>query len=187
MEGTMAFGINWRAIGWGFLGALLLLPLVAMQFTDEVKWTLSDFVFMGMLFGAVGLGFELVVRKSKSLWYRAGAVLAVLTAFFLVWVNAAVGIIGEDHPVNLMFPGVVFLGLAGAVVARFEAAGMARAMSVAAAAQALTPAAAWPIAPGMRGELMTPRVLILIGAFALLLAGSALLFRRAAATSAPAP
>lgn len=28
----------WRIVGWGTAAALLLLPLVAMQFTSEVNW-----------------------------------------------------------------------------------------------------------------------------------------------------
>lgn len=33
-------------------GLLLLVPLVAMQFTDEVRWNLADFVVAGaLLFG----------------------------------------------------------------------------------------------------------------------------------------
>jgi len=37
----------WRAAIWGCSGALLLLPLNAVQFTDEVQWTISDFVVFG--------------------------------------------------------------------------------------------------------------------------------------------
>ena len=128
---------GWRIVGWSIPAILLLLPLVAMQFTSEVNWTASDFVFAGVLFGSVGLAFELIVRKSSSLAYRFGAATAVVAAFLTVWVNGAVGMIGsEDNPYNLLFGGVLLLALLGAVVARFEAAGMARAMAVAAVAQA---------------------------------------------------
>ena len=124
-----------RWLGWGSAAALLLTPLVAMQFTSEVDWTIGDFVFAGIMFGTVGVLMELTVRASQSLAYRAGVAFALASAFFLIWVNLAVGIIGdEDNPANLMFFGVVLVGILGAIAARFRPRGMAIAMSVAAAA-----------------------------------------------------
>lgn len=131
-------GIRWRAVGWSVPALLLMLPLVAMQFTEEVNWTASDFVFAAVLFGSVGLAFELTVRKSPSFAYRLGAATAVIAAFLTVWVNAAVGMIGAgDNLYNLLFGGVLLVALIGAILARFESSGMVRAMLAAAAAQAL--------------------------------------------------
>ena len=127
---------GWRIAGWSIPVLLLLLPLVAMQFSDEVHWTAADFIFAAVLFGSVGLAFELIVRKSNSLAYRFGAGLAVVAAFLTVWANGAVGMIGpEDNLYNLVFGGVLFLALIGAILARFEPGGMTRAMIVAAIAQ----------------------------------------------------
>ena len=132
----------WRTAGWSIPVLLLLLPAVAMQFSDDVVWTASDFVFAGLLFGSVGLAFEFIVRKSSSLAYRCGAGLAVLTAFLTVWANGAVGMIGsEDNPFNLLFGGVLFIALIGAVLARLEPVGMVRAMVVTAIAQVAVGAA----------------------------------------------
>jgi hypothetical protein len=126
----------WRIAGWSIPVLLLMLPAVAMQFTSEVDWSVSDFIFAGVLFGIVGLAFELIVRTSDSLAYRFGAGLAVISAFLTIWVNGAVGMIGsEDNPYNLAFGGVLFIALIGSVLARFRPAGMARAMSLAAVAQ----------------------------------------------------
>ena len=125
----------WRMAGWGLAALLLLLPLVAMQFTAEVDWTGSDFVFAGLLIGGVGLALELAVRMSHNRAYRAGAGAALAAAFMIVWANGAVGMIGsEDNPYNLLFLGVIGLALIGSVAARFRAGGMAVAMAVAAAA-----------------------------------------------------
>jgi len=122
----------WRLAGWGLAGLLLLLPLVA-----GAPWTLSDFVVMGLMLGTVGLGFELVVRKSGNRFYRLGAALAVVTAFLTVWVNLAVGMVAsEGNPYNLLFVLVLAIALIGAILARFEAAGMARALVAAALVQA---------------------------------------------------
>ena len=132
----------WRVAGWGTAVVLLLLPLAAMQFTDEVDWDGFDFLFAAVLFGSVGLAFEFIVRKSPSLAYRFAAGLAVITAFLTIWANGAVGMIGsEDNPYNLVFGGVLFLALIGAILARFEPGGMTRAMIGAAIAQAAAGAA----------------------------------------------
>jgi hypothetical protein len=171
-------GIPWRMIGWSIPVLLLLLPLVAMRFTAEVNWTASDFVFATVLFGSVGLAFELIVRKSRSLAYRSGAALAVVTAFLTIWVNGAVGMIGsEGNPYNLLFLGVLVLALLGAIVARFRPGGMAVAMAVAAAAQALVGALGLPT--DLRGGVLSI-------AFAGLWLLAAALFRKAAGEQAGA-
>ena len=168
--------IPWRLLGWGAALGLLLVPLLA-----GFPWTLSDYVFAGAVFAIVGGTFELAVRKSGNGWYRGGVAVALATAFLLVWINAAVGIIGsEDNPANLMFIAVVLVAIAGAIVARFEAAGMARAMTVAAAAEALVGVIALVGRLGAQEPPFFPGVLLLIGFFALTWLLSAWLFRQAA-------
>ena len=165
-------GISWRMIGWGGVLALLLLPLVAMNFTNEVNWTVGDFIFAAMLMGSVGLAVELTVRASRSYAYRAGAGIALAATFLTVWANAAVGMIGsEDDPYNLVFFGVILLGLAGAVLARFRAKGLAGAMAAAGVAQ---------LGASLFGMFTDPRGGILSALFAGLWLISALLFRKAA-------
>lgn len=143
----------WRIVGWSLPVLVLLLHLVAMQFTDEVNWTASDFVFAAVLFGSVGLAFEFVVRRSSNLAYRLGAGLAVVAAFLTIWVNAAVGMIGDDNPYNLVFGGVLFIALLGAILARFEPAGMMRAMAVTAIAQLV--ASAGGLSTDPRGAMLS--------------------------------
>lgn len=168
---------GWRIAGWSFAALLLLLPLVAMRFSEEVDWSASDFVIMGVLLGSVGLAFEFIVRKSRSLSYRLGAGLAVVAAFLTVWVNGAVGMIGsEDNPYNFVFGAVLLVALAGAILARLQPAGMARAMAVTALAQAGAGAIGFPT--DARGAVFS------IG-FAGLWLLSAALFRNAARKRAP--
>ena len=63
---------------------ILLLPLLAMQFTDQVAWGVFDFVFAAVLLMGIGLVYALV-RKAGNLAYRAAVGIAIATALFLVW------------------------------------------------------------------------------------------------------
>lgn len=86
---------NQRLIGIVIIVALLLLiPLVAMQFTNEVNWTLSDFVVMGVLLLGTGLLCELVMRKVNNIKYRVAICGVILAALVLIWIELAVGIFG---------------------------------------------------------------------------------------------
>ncbi len=81
-------------------GLLLLLPLVAMQFTNEVNWTFSDFIVAGiLLFGTGGL-IELTIRKINQISLRVWVILGILLVLFLVWAELAVGIFGTPFAGN---------------------------------------------------------------------------------------
>jgi hypothetical protein len=170
-----------RLAGWGGVTILLLAPLVAMQFTDEVAWTGSDFAAAAVMLGSAGLAMELAVRKTDNLAYRVGAGLAISAAFGLVWVNGAVGFLGDEgNLANLMFLGVLAVALVGSAVGRFEPAGMARAMFATAAAQVLVGVvgltAGWA-SPGGHGLY---EVVMGTSLFSALWLVSAFLFRKAA-------
>jgi hypothetical protein len=178
---VLAQNITRRLIVWAVVVALILLiPLVAMQFTSEVNWTLSDFVFAGVLLFGTGLTYELA-RKAGGIAYGAAVGVALAAAFLLVWINGAVGIIGnEDNPANLMYGGVLAVGIIGAMIARFQPQGMARALFATALTQLLVPVIALIVwrpslddAPGIVGVFM------LNAFFVILFAVSALFFRRA--------
>ena len=162
-----------RWLVWGGAATLLLLPLVAMQFTREVNWTSSDFVVMGALLLIVGVAFETAVRVARSHAYVLGAGVAVAAAFLMTWINLAVGIIGnENNPANLMFFGVVMVAVVGCLVSRLRPLGMARAMEVTAAVQALVAAITLAIGEG--------QIFVFTAVFVALWLASAQLFRMAA-------
>ena len=73
---------------------LLLIPLIAMLFTKEVSWTLSDFVAAGILLFGTGLMCELVLRKVKKTKYRIAIVAVILVVLMLIWAELAVGLFG---------------------------------------------------------------------------------------------
>ena len=171
----------WTIAPWASAAVLLLLPLIAMQFTHEVNWDETDFIVFGaMLVGACG-AYELATRMTGNTAYRAAVGVAVVAAFLLVWINLAVGMIGsEDNPANLMYGGVLAVGIIGAVIARFEPHGMARALVGMALAQVLVAVLALIFRWGSHGENWPPVIVVLNGFFAALWLGSAWLFRRAA-------
>jgi len=180
METATLIAQNKRLIAIiAIVAGLLMVPLVAMQFTSEVKWDETDFIVAGALLLGTGLAFELAIRKGGNTSYRAGAALAILTAFVLVWMNLAVGLIGsEDNPANLLYIGVLATLLIGAAIARFRAPGMALALFATAFAQLLVPIIAMAIwRPEFNGGMVA--VLFLNAVFAFLWAGSGLLFRHA--------
>lgn len=162
---------------------ILAIPLVAMQFTSEVNWTLSDFAIMGALLTGTGFMYELAMMTAHSLVHRLAIAIAVGAALFVTWVNLAVGIIGDNNPANLLFIGVIVVGIIGALLSRFQPRGLARTAFAMAACQALIPAIAlivWPsdFSPGVA------RVFLLNGCFALLFIGAGLLFLQVARKAA---
>lgn len=172
-------GNRLRPFIWGTAAVLLLLPAVAMQFGNAgVNWSAGDFVTMGiMLTIACGL-YEMGAWLSGNGAYRAGFGIAALTAFLTVWVNLAVGMLGDEGgAANLMFVGVLFIAGSGALIAGLKPLGMARAMFAAAVAQ-LT-AAGIGLAMGFEALEVS-----LTACFALPWLLSAALFRKAARDTA---
>jgi hypothetical protein len=74
---------------------VLLLPAVAMRFTDEVSWTLFDFAVAGGLLLSAGLTFEFVARRTGSRRSRVIAGVAIFAVLVIVWLELAVGIFGS--------------------------------------------------------------------------------------------
>jgi peptidoglycan/LPS O-acetylase OafA/YrhL len=82
------------ALGVAFI---LSLPLVAMLITDDVVWSLADFVLAGVLLAVIGVALELAVRKAGNL----AAALGIAAA------GAAAAMLGEADDA----PGLVLLGI----------------------------------------------------------------------------
>ena len=169
-----------RIAAWGIAALVLLIPLIAMQFTEEVAWSAADFVFAGVLMLGVGVAFEIAVRQSGDPDYRWAVGMSLAAGLLMIWVNGAVGIIGsEDNDANLMYYGVLAVGLVGAIVARFRPRGMALALFATAFAQVAVAVVAWvaELGPPESGSL---EIVGLNGFFVALFVGSGLLFRKAA-------
>ncbi|MBU3672045.1 MAG: hypothetical protein FGM43_05795 [Sinobacteraceae bacterium] len=159
---------------WLACGALLLAPAIGMLVSDEVNWGPEDFLLAALLLGAVAVVFELAVRASSSLAYRLASMLTVLGSVVLIAGNAAVGIVGnEGNPINRWFVMVPIMGLVAALWAKFEPAGMSRALLAMAVAQV--------VASVMVFVLSGAYTFVLMCVFAAVWLCAAELFRKAAA------
>lgn len=114
--------------------------------------------------------------------YRIAAFTTAAAAFILIWLSLGVGIIGKDgDPANIMYFGVLAVGIVGALLARFRPLGMARALAAMALAQTLV--AALAIGTGLGQPWSGPLELLLLnGFFVAVFIAAAFLFRRAAAS-----
>ena len=112
--------------------------------------------------------------------YRSAMGLALAAALLLIWLSLGVGIIGKDgDPANLMYFGVLAVGIIGAIIARLQPHGMARALFATALAQMVVATIA--LIAGLGLPWSGPaEILVLNGFFIAMFAGSAWLFRRAA-------
>jgi hypothetical protein len=72
---------------------ILLVPLVAMQITDEVDWGVADFVFAGALLGVTGLLLERAARKDGKIAHRAAAAAIGVAAIVLGEADDAPGLV----------------------------------------------------------------------------------------------
>ena len=159
-------------------GLILLAVFVAMQFTDEVNWSVSDFIMAGILLFCTGLAFAFVWKKGITVTYRTAVVFAVLSTFLLVWVNLAVGLIGSGpNAPNLMYIGVVATGIIGTFRSAFRPAGMERAMYGVVLALGLHTVITLSIGVYRYGSSAIGEILLVNGFFAMLFILSGLCFR----------
>lgn len=179
MTATTTDHARWiRLAAWGGAAALVLLPLFAFRAADPAAWDIADLPFALIMVAAVGLAFEFALRLPARWAFGAGSAAAFGTAFILVWGNFAVGFAGsEDNAINIIFFAPPLIALAGSLLARFRADGIAVALAAAALAQFAAGAVALAY-----GYFTGP----LTVSFTALWLASALLFRRSASEPAAA-
>jgi hypothetical protein len=73
-------------------GVVLLIPLIAMQSSDEVDWKLTDFVIIGILLFSIGLAYELIYPKLKNKNQKILVGVALGLLLMYLWAELAVGI-----------------------------------------------------------------------------------------------
>lgn len=71
---------------------VLLVPLIAMQFTEEVQWNIPSFIVVGVLLAGVGFAYQLIVTGIKSNSRQVAVGIALAATMILIWIELAVGI-----------------------------------------------------------------------------------------------
>ena len=74
--------------------SILLTPLIAMQFSDQVNWGVFDFIVGGILLFGSSFLIDLVIRKTREKKFRIFLFISIILALVLVWAELAVGIFG---------------------------------------------------------------------------------------------
>ena len=74
---------------------LLLIPFIAMQFSNEVNWSVMDVVVAGVLLCGTGLAIEFVLRKVKTRKNRILICGIIILLLLLLWIELAVGLFGS--------------------------------------------------------------------------------------------
>jgi hypothetical protein len=156
---------------------LLIIPMLGNRFVDGWNWTLFDFVWAGTLIFLTGLTYIFISKKANSSLYKKALALSIGAGFILIWINAAVGIIGEDNGSNLLYFGALLIGFISAALMKFESKGMSRALFITALLVFLIPFIALLIGiKDFSPSLL--KVFALNTFFALVFLGSGLLFKQ---------
>ena len=75
--------------------SLLLIPLFGNIFSNQVNWSLFDFIIMGLLFGMLGIIIHCILEKVSNKIFRIVPIIFVLITFLMIWAELAVGIFGS--------------------------------------------------------------------------------------------
>ena len=75
---------------------LLLIPLFGNVFSDEVNWSLFDFLIMGIILLTLGILINLIIDKLKKRSFKVLLIIVTLLVFALIYLELAVGIFGSS-------------------------------------------------------------------------------------------
>jgi len=78
----------------GVVFALLMIPLIAMQFTDTVNWSIFDFLIAGGLLLSAGLLIDFFLKNITSKKRQILITVFILIILIIVWMELAVGLFG---------------------------------------------------------------------------------------------
>lgn len=73
---------------------ILLFVFVAMRYTDEVNWTIGEFLIAGILIFEVGLMINYTNRRAKKSRMRLLFYIVIAIVLILIWAELGVGILG---------------------------------------------------------------------------------------------
>lgn len=89
-----------RKIIAGVIVVFLMLPVIGMMISENVNWSIADFVIAAILLSIGGLGVDLIFSKLKTRRARILTLIIVFVLFALVWGELAVGLFGTPWAGN---------------------------------------------------------------------------------------
>ena len=72
--------------------SLLLIPMATMLISDEINWSIFDFLVMGVLLFSFGVSINLVLKNIKNSKIRITFFTILILIFSLIWIELAVEI-----------------------------------------------------------------------------------------------
>jgi hypothetical protein len=159
--------------------ALLMVPLVASRVVDGWNWPAKAFVLVYVLFFGTGMLYSVIAKKMGAWSYKVGVGVALVAGFALGWSNM-VHVADSENPRNLVYFGVLAVGVIGAWLARLEPRGLALTLFAMAATLALIALLLPTGAPPDLARNMTIGHVV----FVVLFIASGLLFRHASLVGA---
>jgi len=103
---------------------ILVLPAIGELTVESWDWGPSGFLLMGTLLFVTFLMIELISKHSPNMFYKAAVALTTLTTLGIIYVNLAVGIIGDGNNTSACYFLVVPVGFIGLAVSRLKAKGL---------------------------------------------------------------
>lgn len=180
---------------WAVVIAVLIsIPLTLTALGDRIPnngwhWEFPDCIFAYVVLFGAACTYELISANAKNSAYKIAAGIGVFGALALLWINAAVGIIGNDDGSNLLYMLVPLIGLVGAGSVHAKPKGMSHVLFAMAIMQFLVPMTVYCIWKSgiwlseVTWEHGSLRIFALNTFFVLLFSASGLLFRKAAMTA----
>lgn len=160
---------------------ILILPLIGELTVPDWNWGVGGFLVMGTLLYVTFLMIELIAKHSPNTFYKAAVGIAVLTTFAIIYVNLAVGIIGEGNNTSACYFLTVPVGFLGLALSRLKPKGLSWTAFAMAAVVLLVPTIALLLNdPYIQEEPGPLKVFVLSGCLAVAYAVAGALFRKAA-------
>lgn len=82
------------------VSVILAVPFVAMMLTEQVNWSMSDFLVAGLLLTSLGFAGRWILSNVRPLHYKVISVLLLLSVLIIIWLELAVGIFGSPFAGN---------------------------------------------------------------------------------------
>ena len=72
--------------------SLFFIPMVTMLISDEINWSIFDFLAMGVLLFSFGIAINLILKNTTNSKIRIIFFSVLILIFSLIWIELAVGV-----------------------------------------------------------------------------------------------